>query len=187
MTVSRSDVEATLQRAGSRPAPKPTAAFVAGLEARLMSSADAVPGPVVAVADASPSRSHARIPHLVPVLSAVAAAVAAVVLAGALSGWFAGGGSENPTLVSAHDTTVVLPSGRSVEGKVGLELPDGALVQTGPDGSATAGGVEIGPDTQATVNNGQVQTTPTLPTVTIPTLPTVPSLPVTAPTIPSLP
>jgi hypothetical protein len=115
----------------------------------------------------------------------VAAAVAAIVLAGAMSGWFAGGGSESPTLVSAHDTTVILPNGRSVEGKVGLELPDGALVQTGPAGSATAGGVEIGPGAQATVNDGQVETT--LPTVTVPTLPTVPTVPITPPPTPSLP
>jgi hypothetical protein len=185
MTVSRRDLEATLQRVGTWPVPKPSAAFVVGLEARLMSSADLVPGPVVVVADAAPSRGRDRLRHLVPALSAVAAAVAAVVLAGALSGWFAGGGSESPTLVSAHDTTVVLPSGRSVEGKVGLKLPDGALVQTGPGGSATAGGVEIGPGSAATVNNGQVETT--LPTVTIPALPTAPTVPVTAPTVPSLP
>lgn len=186
MTVSRSDLEATLQRAGSRPVPKPSAAFVAGLEARLLSSDDLVPGPVVVVADAPPARSGAR-SRLVLAVSGVAAAVAAVVLAGALSGWFAGGGSESPTLVSAHDTTVILPNGRSVEGKVGLELPNGALVETGPAGSATAGGVEIGPGAQATVNNGQVQTSPTLPTVTVPTVPTLPSAPVTAPPAPSLP
>jgi hypothetical protein len=187
MTVARRDLEATLQRAGSRPVPKPSAAFVAGLEARLMSSADVVPGPVVVVADAPSPPSRAR-RQLVPAFSAVAAAVAAVVFAGALSGWFAGGGSESPTLVSAHDTTVILPSGRAVEGKAGLELPDGALVQTGPGGSATAGGVEIGPGAQATVNKGQVQTTsPTLPTVTVPTVPTVPTIPVTAPPTPSLP
>ena len=183
MTISRRDLEATLQRAGSRPAPKPSAAFVAGLEARLLSSADLVPGPVVVVADPPRSRRRAR-RRLVPALSAVAAAVAVFLLAGALSGWFAGGGSENPSLVSAHDTTVILPGGRAVEGKPGLELPDGALVQTGPAGSASVGGVQIGPAAQATVDNGQVQTT--LP-VTAPSLPTVPTLPVTAPPTPSLP
>ena len=122
-------------------------------------------------------------------LRAVAAAIAAVVLAGALSGWFAGGGSDTPTLVSAHDTTVILPDGRAIEGRAGLKLPDGALVRTGPDGSATAGGVEIGPGAQARVNDGQVQTTsPTLPTVTVPTVPAVPTVPpIAVPTTPSLP
>lgn len=187
MSASRRDLRATLQRAGTRPVPKPSAAFVAGLEARLLSSAELAPGPMAVVPDARPTRAPRR--RLVPVLGAVAAAVAALVLVGALSGWFAGSSTDTPTLVSARDTTVILPDGRAIEGRAGLELPDGALVRTGPDGAATAGGVEIGPGAQARVSDGQVQTTsPTLPSVTIPTVPTIPTAPpVSLPPTPSLP
>ena len=115
---------------------------------------------------------------------AAAATIAALVLAGALSGWFGqGADGRNPQLTDAVDTTVQLPSGEVVRGEEGLLLPDGAVVRTGPDGTAAADGVEIGPGQQSTVEDGKLlppvtaPTTPPVPTIELPTVPTVPSVP----------
>jgi hypothetical protein len=124
----------------------------------------------------------------------VAAAAAVVVLAvgsAALLGAFSSGGRPLQ-LGHAVNTTVVLPNGQRVPGRLGLNLPNGAIVSTGPTGRASAGSVDIGPGIQATVNNNRLQLTPTAPTqpvtppVNVPSTPTLPTLPIPT-TLPHLP
>ena len=193
MTATRRDLRDALEAVGRRPAPAPRPDFVAALEARLLQGADMHDlAPEAPPQDDAPELApvvelHSRRRNRVTVLvGSAAAAVAAIVLAGSLAGWFGGGSDASKVeLTDAVETTVELPDGSVVEGQEGLELPDGAIVTTGPDGAAAAGGVEIGPGEQATVQNGQL-----LPPVTVPALPPVPSLPpveATVPTVPGVP
>jgi len=93
-----------------------------------------------------------------PLLTGAAAVVAGFVLVGALDGWFGQPETEVAlALAGAVDTTVVLPDGRSVEGHTGLVLPDGSVVRTGPNGSAAAGSVELGPGLEALVDAGRLR------------------------------
>jgi hypothetical protein len=189
MTATRRDLRESLEAIGRRPVPAPRADFVASLEARLggatpsaeRGTARATPD----VATVVPLRKPSSMGRITVLMGSAAAAVAAIVLAGSLAGWF-GGGSDaaNIELTDAVETTVQLPDGSVVRGEEGLLLPDGAVVRTGPEGTAAAGGVEIGPGEEATVEDGEL-----LPGVSI-TLPTVPSLPpidITVPTLPGLP
>jgi len=186
MTATRRDLRDALEAVGRRPTPAPRPDFVASLEARLLGGAGAQP-----LADDAPDRGPDVAPvvplhrpaltgRITVLVGSAAAAVAAVVLVGSLSGWF-GGGSDatNIELTDAVETTVELPDGTVVRGEEGLLLPDGAVVRTGPEGTAAAGGTEIGPGEEATVQDGKL-----LPGVeiTVPTVPTLPPL-----TLPSLP
>jgi len=81
------------------------------------------------------------------------------------------------------NTTVVLPGGRTVAGRNGLRLPNGAVVRTGPNGRAAAGTTQLGPGLEGVVaNNGLRIQLPTpgppvnVPPVTIPALPRVPPI-----------
>jgi hypothetical protein len=124
------------------------------------------------------------------VVAAAAAAVVLVVGGAALLGAFSSGG-RSLQLGHAVNTTVVLPNGRRVPGRLGLNLPNGAIVLTGPHGKASAGSTDIGPGIQATVNNNRLHVTPTSPPpvtlpLNLPSTPTLPSLPIPT-TLPHVP
>ena len=99
-----------------------------------------------------------------PVLTGVAAAVAALALAGSFAGWFEGSDEASRVralaLAAAVDTVVVLPDGHEVLGTVGLELPNATIVRTGPNGSATVGRTQLGPQQEAVVDAGQLRLRP---------------------------
>jgi hypothetical protein len=172
MSTTRSHLEALLTEAGAREAPAPSPEFVSGLEARLL--ADARPATARVV---TPMPARSRLRTFAPSLVAAAAAVAAVVLVGGLTGWFGQNDAtiSEPVLVSAKDTTVELPDGTEIEGTKGLDLPDGTVVRTGPDGSASIGNVDLGPLQVAVVDEGRIEITlpEPLPQVTTPTTPSV--------------
>lgn len=172
MSTTRNHLETLLTEAGARHAPAPSPEFVTGLEARLL--ADARPA-TARVVTPMPTRSRARL--LAPSLVAAAAAIAAVVLVASLTGWF-GRNETTPrlALASAVDTTVVLPNGNEVKGTDGLDLPDGTVVRTGPEGHAAVGNVDLGPLQEAVVEAGRIKIT--VPDITIPpvTIPSVPDL-----------
>jgi hypothetical protein len=63
-------------------------------------------------------------------------------------------------LSEAAGVTVELPDGDTVEGLAGLALPDGAVVRTGETGFAQAGETTLGPDQQATVDDGALVAEP---------------------------
>jgi hypothetical protein len=164
-------VQGLLEHAGEVDVPAPRPEFVAALEARLLSQGATVARPISLVArDERPTRSR-----VVPAMVSAAAAVAAVVLAASLAGVF----GEDPAqrqleLTSAIDTEIVLPGGETVEAEPGQELPDGTQVQTGDNGSATVGNVDIGPNQIATIEGGRIEiTVPDLPLPVDTTLPQV--------------
>jgi hypothetical protein len=176
-----------LEAAGASPVPSASPAFVASLEQRLL-------GTTTTATLSSPSerRGFSRAQRTRALLMPAAAAIAAVIVTGALAGLFTGstGSSDvgNVKLSAAKDTVVELPNGNEVRGEAGLGLPDGSVVKTGPNGSASFGNVDLGPGSVATVDNGKIVITP--PPTTVPTLPiTVPTLPITVPavTIPTIP
>jgi len=173
---ARRDVQLLLEEAGARPAPNPSTEFVAGLEARLLANARPAGAAVV-----TPMRTRPT-GRLRPALVAAAAAAAAVVLVGSLAGWFGRDEVQRQlALASAVDTTVVLPDGTEVEGTDGLDLPNGTIVRTGPEGHAAVGNVDLGPSQEAVIRAGRLEIT--VPEVTVPPV----SLPVTAPSLPGLP
>jgi hypothetical protein len=175
VSTSRHDVQTLLEAAGSRPVPEPSPEFITGLEARLL--ADARPAARATVVTPLRTRSIGR---LRPALVAAAAAAAAVVLVGSLAGWFGRDEAQRQhALASSVDTTVVLPNGDEVQGRDGLDLPDGTIVRTGPDGHAAVGNVDLGPSQVAVVDDGRIEISipeVTLPEVTLPPV-TLPGLP----------
>jgi len=172
-----SDLRDRLAWLGARRVPGPSPEFVAELEHRLIGTPPS-DTEVVALA----SRRRGRVARAVV---GAAAAVAAVLLAGALLGAFHQ--HQSVSLDKAVNTVVVLPSGQKVIGRVGLDLPNGSVVATGPNGHASAGSVTLGPGSQATVTHGQLQVpTPTLPGVTLPHLPPVTLPPVQVPPLPGV-
>lgn len=179
---TRRDVRTLLEEAGTHDVPAPRPEFVAALEARLLG--DTVPFAAPTPITAAPSRIRTRSWIARPALVGIAASIAAVVLAGALAGWFGQDATQRRLqLAASHDTLVVLPDGSQVDGTKGLDLPEGTVVKTGPNGHATIGPVDLGPGQVATVTAGRLQisvTVPSLPPVTVPTVttPTVPALPI---------
>jgi hypothetical protein len=155
-TSTKVDIRRSLETVATRAVPAPDAAFVADLERRLVARGPAArPEPVTTL-----TPRHARPRRLVPVTSVAAAMVAGLVLLGALSGWFGGAGSTSSrdlVLTAAVDTTVQLPDGHTVAGRAGLDLPDGAIVRTGPNGHAVAGKIELGPGLEAVVSDGHLE------------------------------
>jgi hypothetical protein len=113
----------------------------------------------------------ARRPALV---MGAAAAALTLVLVGALSGIVGGPSAEAQLhLASAVDAVVVLPDGSTVDGTRGLALPDGARLRIGPNGRASAGGVDLGPGDEAVVEDGRLLLTRSAESV--------PAIPVTPP------
>lgn len=153
MSTRRGRARDRLTDLGDRPADRPSPRFVFGLERRLIERAGLVAGATLV---ALPTRHRS----VVPALTLGAGALATVVLAGALFGTFGRGGSGVLSLAAAVDTTVVMPGGHTVAGHTGLQLPDGTVVWTGPNGSASAGTVEIGPGIEAVVNAGRLRLSP---------------------------
>jgi hypothetical protein len=100
----------------------------------------------------------ARARRQLPIIAGAIGAVAAAMLTAVFSGWFGRRPAEHAlALVTAVDTTVLMPDGTSIVGRGGLTLPDGALVRTGPNGRAAAGDVEIGPELEALVDAGHLR------------------------------
>src|SRR5690606_31566594 len=133
----RGEIVALLEAAGSRPVPPADPAFLDRTEARILGTD---------VDELAPRR--ARRTRRPAVIASVAAAVAAFVVVGALAGLFDSGADDGTEIAvsSAVDTVVVLPNGDRVEAARGVELPDGTVIRTGPNGFARIDGVTLGPD-----------------------------------------
>jgi hypothetical protein len=145
---SRRELRSLLRAAGSRPVPPLAPAFVVERDTRLRSRV------LVLEPRATRRDRRARRPAVV---SGAAAAAAALVVVGALTGVAAGPGADAELVLgTAVDTVVSFPDGSTVDGSRGLVLPDGAVVRTGPNGRAAAGGVELGPGLEAVVDSGEL-------------------------------
>ncbi len=147
---TRRKMRALLLEAATRPVAEPRSSFLGALDAHL--AAQVPPGRLVAL----PRRARrTRVPA---VLTGVAAAAAAAVLVGALTGVYGRGVEDRAlALAVAVDTTVQLPDGSLVTGARGLDLPDGAVVRTGPNGRCSAGNVDLGPGIEALVDSGRLR------------------------------
>jgi hypothetical protein len=184
MSTTRRALRVELTRLGEHPVEGPSVAFRNRLEHELLATTTDPPASVALVP--LPRRSR----RLLPLVSVAAATIAVVVLAGALLGAFGTGGRGSLQLGNAHDTTVRLPDGRTVPGRTGLGLPNGSVLRTGPNGSAAAGSVDLGPGLQGVVDNNRLvlAPAPNLPAVTLPTVPPVITLPrLPAPNLPAVP
>ena len=114
-----------------RTAPPPAdPAFVAGLARRL---------------GRTPQRSAFRMPVLLPAAAVIAIVVGLGVLL--FGGGDDGGGGATIVVENAVDATV----------SSGQQLGEGAVIETGPTGSVTAGGETIGPGERAVVRRGKVE------------------------------
>ena len=179
----------TLEALGARPVP----ALAPDAAARLDERISALTGTPVSAPPAErssagvvvqlPQRRHhrARTIAVVGAAVAVAAVLAAGVLAGSPTGWFDTGSDPDLALASAKNAVVHLPDGSSITAHVGLSLPDGAIVTTGPGGYVTAGGVELGPGGEAVVSGGELEPSVSVPSVSTPIPPSLP------PTVPAGP
>jgi hypothetical protein len=148
---SRRHVHRVLLRAGGHLTPAPCPGFLAALAARLALQAQQQLRPSMV---ALPGRRRPRLPFVAAGLALGSAAV----LVGALAGWFGRGETgRRLALAIAVDTTVVLPDGSSVAGRTGLELPDGTIVRTGPQGKAATVDFELGPALEALVESGRLR------------------------------
>ncbi len=153
MNRRRRRAEARLARLAETPVDGPRPGFSVTLERRLIGAASVAAGATLV---ALPTRHRS----LLPILTVGAATVATAVLAGALFGVIGQGGSGALHLAAAVDTTVVMPGGHAVAGHSGLNLPNGAVVWTGPQGNALAGTVEMGPGIEAVVDSGTLKLSP---------------------------
>jgi hypothetical protein len=153
VSTRRRRAEERLTSLGERPVDGPNPRFTFSLERRLVGAASLAAGATLV---ALPSRHRSWL----PLVSMGAATVATVVLAGALFGAFGPGGSDVLQLAAAVNTTVVMPGGHTVAGHSGLDLPNGSVVWTGPNGSASAGTVEMGPGIEAIVDSGTLRLSP---------------------------
>ena len=129
MSRGRGHARERLTHLGERTVDGPSPRFASGLERRLVQGASLAAGATLV---ALPTRHRS----LTPFVTLGAGALATVVLAGALFGTFGRGGSDVLSLAAAVDTTVVMPGGHTVAGRTGLQLPNGSVVWTGPNGSA---------------------------------------------------
>jgi hypothetical protein len=164
------EIRTLLEAAAERDVPTPRPEFVAGLEARLLGEGSTIARPIPLVARDG-GRSRTRLVR--PAMLSAAAVVAAFVLAGSLGGLFGQDPAQRRLeLTSAIDTVVVLPGGDELPAEPGQPLPDGTTIQTGDEGSATVGNVELGPNQIATIEGGQIQVGPV--EVTVPTVPDLP-------------
>jgi hypothetical protein len=151
---SRRDMRELLELAGSREVP-PRA------ETTRLFTPTVMPVPLRgegATDELAERRASRRLPA---VLTGAAAAILVVVLVAAVAlsssdGDGVGDRSEL-ALITAVDTVVMLPDGSTIAGARGVELPDGTVIRTGPQGRATVAGVRLGPDTEAVVRAGRVQ------------------------------
>jgi hypothetical protein len=148
--VTRRELRELLLRAATNPVSEPRSGFLGGLDSHL--AAQVPPGRLIAL----PRRvRRTRVPAI---MTGVAAAAAAAVLVGALAGVYGRGVEDRAlALAVAVDTTVQLPDGSLVTGARGLDLPDGAVVRTGPNGRCSAGDVDLGPGIEALVDAGRLR------------------------------
>jgi hypothetical protein len=97
------------------------------------------------------SRSR-RLPVLLP-----SVAVAALVLGFVLLAFGGDTGAPRTVVLQTASNATVEQDGHTVEVVAGTELPEGAVVATGPTGSITAGGVTLGPGERAVVRRGRLE------------------------------
>jgi len=154
VTRRRARTRDQLTALGEEPVEGPTPRFALGLEHRLAASAGIAAGATLV---ALPGRHRSWF----PAVTIGAGVVASVVVVGALVGTVGRGGSDVLSLAAAVDTTVMMPGGHTVAGRTGLALPNGSVVWTGPNGSATAGTVDLGPGLEAVVDAGRLRLAPT--------------------------
>ena len=167
LRTTRRDVRGLLELAGGGEPVGPESGFRVDLEHRLLTTNP--PGRLVALPSA-PRR--ARRPGVV---SGAVAAAAAAVLVGALGGVYGHGVDDHAlALAVAVDTVVQLPDGTMVTGEQGLDLPDGAVVRTGPNGHCAAGDIELGPGLEALVDSGHLRLRMVAPVDAVADAPTTP-------------
>lgn len=146
------ELHEALRALGSGEPPEPEPTFADALEERLRllhGTVDVVSAPSI------PTRRRA--------LWGVAAAV---VIAVAFAATITQRVSDPTTrLTSAIDTSLVLPDGSIVAAVAGTDLPEGALLITGPQGSAVVGGVSIPGNSQAIIRDGTAVPVSTIVTI----------------------
>jgi hypothetical protein len=154
--MTRDDLHGLLRAAADSPAPGADPAFAAALEQRLRAVhhglPDRLPGATEPRPDAA-SPAPARPWFRSPLARATAVAVMAML---SLPLLLRGPSPSGVELVAAFDTHVTLPDGRTVAGRPGLVLQEGAVVLTGPRGSAEADGVRLGSGEVAVVQGGEL-------------------------------
>jgi hypothetical protein len=159
--MNRDELHERLRAAADAPAPGADPAFAAALEQRLRavhhSLPDDLPGripgatePRPDAATPAPGRPWFRSPVSVTAALAVLALLAVPLL-------LRPPGDPALALVAAYDTQVRMPDGRRVTARPGLVLEEGAVVLTGPRGSAEAGGLVLGSGEVAVVEDGRLR------------------------------
>lgn len=151
-------IDEALAALGSSEVAPPDADFAAGLEDRLLDQHRRASRP--RVGSSTRSAGAPRLP-----LRAAAVAGAALV-AGATYALTQPEEGATTQLTSATDTSVVLPDGSVVAASAGDDLPDGAMVITGPDGSASVDGTKIPGSSQAVIDDGGARVVPPSTTTT---------------------
>ncbi|MGQ0830307.1 MAG: hypothetical protein ACT4OV_01380 [Microthrixaceae bacterium] len=127
----------------------PAPAFADALEQRLVAMHGAV--------DLRDHRASGSRPAAARSRAMAAVAAAAVLVAGVSYLALRPSTDTQLTLTAAFDTSIVLPDGSIVDAVVGADLPDGALVVTGPRGSARVGSLTVPPNSQAIVGEGSAR------------------------------
>jgi hypothetical protein len=180
--VRRPELVAELERLGRAPAPPPDEAKVARWQHQLLHELPRLE--LLDVAAADRPRGHRRPAVLGALVLAAAASVTALVVHHS--------GGHVAELQEVSGAVVVLPDGSRKPLHAGDQLPPGGIVETGPDGRLTVGGVTVGPNQLSLVEDGGVTPLPggtTSPTATTaaPTTVTAPPASSTAPPRPATP
>lgn len=137
------ELDSRLERWGRSSVPDVDGAFANRLETDLRMQATA--------AESSPRRFGVLLRPAM-IMAAVALVVVGYVM------FAAGGDGDDVVLVAADNTTVSIPgSPTTIVGVAGFELPDGARLVVGPDGSATVAGIVLEPGTVAEIVDGRVE------------------------------
>ncbi len=137
---------------GGTEVPPPDPVFAERLEERLRSGAAVSANPAV------PPPRRGRWPGLILRPGVAVTAIALVGIIGAV--WF---GRDDLTsdvlaLTAARESFVVLPDGTEIDAVPGLEVPDGAVIEVGSDGSVTIDGTQYDSGSVLEINNGRVRT-----------------------------
>ncbi len=159
----RAELIDELERLGTRPVPLPDPRRVDALEDRLYREFVVAPSPS-ARASAVAARRRRRQVLVAGIGLAAAASAAAVVLHDR--------GQAGFQLDAATGAVVLLPGGQSRVAHAGDEIPSGGLIQTGPAGSVTIDGTNIGPAQMVLLGDAGLTLLPA-PAVDSPTATTV--------------
>ncbi|MCP5027249.1 MAG: hypothetical protein GY929_13295 [Actinomycetia bacterium] len=137
---------------GSTEAPPPDPVFAERLEQRLRSVATVSPTP------ATPPPRRGRWTGLVLRPSVAVAIIALIGIVGATVFRASDSPDEVLALTAARSSTMVLPDGTEIAAMAGLEVPDGAIIEVGPDGAVTIGGIDYQAGTILEITDGRVRT-----------------------------